>query len=157
VRTFSLLVCLAGCLGEATFTNPDLSGSVLPDLAQPSADMGSGDGGGTNCVMLNDCEKGCSSDPKPQMCIMNCRAMASASAVMKETALQTCFGQYCPQGNDMGTNTICTPNDMGAFSSDCSKCISNSQIAPANACTPVATPSECHQCNSQAAACVADK
>jgi hypothetical protein len=75
---------------------------------------------------------------------------------MKEAALQTCFGQYCPQSTDAGTSAICTPTDMG-FSADCASCITNSQISQANPCTPKATPSECHQCYNQAAACVADK
>jgi hypothetical protein len=151
---------VAGCLGEATFTpGDDLSASIV-DLSEPANVDQGGDGPkGSNCKQLNDCEKACASDPKPQMCIMNCRAMATPAAVMKEMALQTCFGQYCPQGTDAGTATICTPTDAG-FTSACTTCIANSQVAPANMCTDLdggMASAECHQCYDAALACVNDK
>jgi hypothetical protein len=151
VRSFTLAL-LCGCLGEATVTYSDLSASVF-DLAQPR-DQG-GDGGARyNCTQLNDCERACAGDPKPANCIADCRAMASASAVQKEMALQSCFGVACPQSTDAGTGAICTPTDMG-FTQACRDCIQNSQVAAANTC--VGNPPECHQCYDQAAACVADQ
>jgi hypothetical protein len=150
-------MCLAGCLGEATYTDPpDLSASIF-DLTPSLVDMARdrGDAGFT-CVELNNCEKGCPSDPMPLKCVQDCRARASMSAVMKELALQGCFNQQCPQGTDAGTAAICTPTDMGGFSMACATCIDNSQVAPANMCTPNNAP-ECHQCYDEAIACLQDK
>jgi hypothetical protein len=136
---------------------PDLSASVM-DLSTPRDGGGrdaSGDGGPLyNCGQLNACEIACASDSNLQMCIMTCRGKASASALSKEMTLQGCFNQYCPQSTDAGAAAICTRNDMGAFSASCSMCITNSQIAPANACSGGA---ECHQCYTDAEACVNDK
>jgi hypothetical protein len=163
VRTTLLFVALAaGCLGTATTNNQpqDLSATVLVDLStQASVDSGGGDAFGDggplyNCGQLNTCEIACASDAKPQMCITGCRNKASASALTKEMTLQGCFNQYCPQSTDAGAAAICTRNDMGAFSSACTMCITNSQIAPANACTGGA---ECHMCYTDAEACVNDK
>ena len=89
------------------------------------------------------------------MCIGNCRAMATTAAVMKEMALQTCFGQQCPQATDAGTSAICTPTDMG-FTQMCRDCVQNTQVAPMNMCVGT-NPPECHQCYDQAVACVNDK
>jgi hypothetical protein len=160
VRTLPLCLALAGCLGEATFTpGADLSASVV-DLAGPAnVDQGGGDGPkGYTCKQLNDCEKACAADPKPQMCIMTCRSMATMAAIQKEAALQACFGQNCPQATDAGTSAICTPTD-GGFTMGCTTCIANSQVSPANMCTDLdgGTASvECHQCYDEALACVND-
>jgi hypothetical protein len=153
-----IVVALAGCLGDpAVTTENDLSATVLDFSLSPGVDLARGDGGALyNCVQLNNCEKGCASDPKPQSCIANCRTMASASALTKEMAVQACFNQGCPQATDAGTSAICTATDMG-LSTTCATCIQNTQIAPANACTSVATPPECHTCYNQALDCVNDK
>jgi hypothetical protein len=156
VRACACLLTLAGCLGEATFSSHDLSASVV-DLA-PVVDQGNkGDGGKLyNCVQLNSCERACAGDPKPPVCIANCRTMASQAAVMKEMALQGCFGQYCPQATDAGAAALCTQTDAG-FSPHCLACISNSQVAPMNLCdVDLGTSTECHQCYDAAIACEND-
>ena len=160
-RIFAAVIVfgIAGCLGQATVTNPphDLSANAATDLSQgPGVDLFNadafGDGGPlSNCGQLNACERACTN----QACVMACRAHATAAALTKELTLQGCFNMYCPEGTDAGAMAICTPNDMGAFSASCSTCIMNSQIAPANSCTGTAP--ECHQCYTDAEACVTDQ
>jgi hypothetical protein len=144
---------ICGCLGEATYKTNDLSASVQ-DLSEPTrVDLG-GDGGSVgdagdggpplNCAQLNACEQACADS----QCVQDCRARATASAVMKEMDLQSCFLMACPTNTD-GSGGPC----MDTASMDCKTCIMNSQVAPANSCTGA----ECHQCYTQASACVADQ
>jgi hypothetical protein len=151
VRSFVVALALAGCLDAGNSPASDLSGSVA-DLAPPPDQLrgDAGDGGGPyNCSQLNTCERAC----KNGACVAACRAMATASAVTKEAAVQACFNRQCPQSND-GGSAICMPDGTGAFSTACQTCISNTQV-PANMTCANNAP-ECHACLTQVADCKND-
>ncbi len=102
------------------------------------------------CVELNSCTRACTD----ATCVEACRVRATPSAIDKESALQTCFSSSCPQSNATG-DAVCMQSPSGTFSTDCVRCIENTQVARNLDCSPPEAP-ECHACLTQYDLCSAD-
>jgi len=148
-RTVLPVLLVAGCL-NGNFNSQDQGVTAPPpDLSMRVFDIAGLDLFGLyNCTQLNACDVKCTTP----VCVLMCKNMATPSAKALEADLQSCFAQYCPNG--MGQ--VCAPDAMGMLSMACQACINNTYIPSGMSCSPTQTPSECHQCVTQANACTAD-
>lgn len=144
----ALALLTAGCL-NGDYNEADAS--VPADMAlNLTFDLSNYDLSGLyNCAQLNACEQACMT----KACSFMCRNMATPPAVAKDSALQSCFNQYCPTG----TGGVCAPDSMGMLSAACMMCLKNTQLSPSASCSPTQVTSECGMCYSQAQICLNDQ
>ena len=149
LRTILPALLVAGCI-NGDFNAPDMS-ATGPDLAPPRIiDLAGVDLFGLyNCTGLNKCEQACTT----AACDFMCQGMATPNAKALDSALQSCFVQYCPAG----AGQVCAPDmTTGMISAVCMMCIANSYIPKGMSCQATQMQSECHQCEQEADACTAD-
>jgi hypothetical protein len=141
-----LTIVVSGCLNGDY--NADAGVMMPADMTAKTYDLTGDDlAGAYNCAQLNACERACATP----VCVYMCRNMATPQAIDKDSALQNCFTQYCPNG----AGQVCD-GSSGMRSNACNVCITNTYIPTGQSCSPTQNPSECSQCVDQANACTAD-